>query len=180
MSLASNFGLMADYNQWMNQRIYEAASRLGPSELNENRGAFFGSITATLNHILAGDTIWLKRMAAHPSRFEVLDYVRDLSMPESLDSILYAEFEELSIAREIMDAVIVEFSDELSDEILSSPLSYNNMKGDTFSKSLGHLLQHFFNHQTHHRGQVTTLLNQAGVDMGETDLLYRIPDMEKA
>ncbi len=38
------------------------------------------------------------------------------------------------------------------------------------------LVMHFFNHQAHHRGQVTTLLSQTGIDIGVTDLLALIPD----
>lgn len=57
-------------------------------------------------------------------------------------------------------------------------LSYRNTNNDTFNKSFSMLLQHFFNHQTHHRGQVTTLLAQIGIDIGETDLLMLIPSVD--
>jgi len=176
MSLKSNFELMADYNQWMNERTYEAVSTLSASERTENRGAFFGSIMGTLNHILVGDTIWLKRFSGHPAKLEALDYVRSLQAPKALGSILYAEFDDLREARIKMDRTIQEFSHELTDEVLLSSLSYSNTKGEPFTKNWGHLIQHFFNHQTHHRGQVSTLLNQANVDVGVTDLLVRIPN----
>ena len=176
MSLKSNFELMADYNRCMNERIYQAVSTMDASERSKNRGAFFGSIMGTLNHILVGDTIWLKRFSGHPAQLETLDYVRSLRAPEALGSILYAEFDELKEARIKMDHSIQEFSRELSDELLSTPLSYNNTKGEPFTKNWGHLIQHFFNHQTHHRGQVSTLLNQANIDIGVTDLLANIPN----
>ncbi len=176
MSLKASFILMADYNQWMNRNIYEAASTLSTSELKENRGAFFGSIIGTLNHILVGDTIWLKRFADHPAQFKTLDYVRDIQNPKGLNTILYTTFDELLIARKRMDNTILEFADELSDDVLISPLTYQSTKGELFIKNLGFLIQHLFNHQTHHRGQVTTLLNQAGIDVGTTDLLLSIPN----
>jgi len=75
-----------------------------------------------------------------------------------------------------MDSVIKEFADELTDSVLSTSLTYTNTKGERFSKNFGHLVQHFFNHQTHHRGQISTLLNQAGIDLGVTDLLVGIPN----
>ena len=175
MSLKSNFKLMADYNQWINERVYRAASQLSADELSKDRGAFFGSIIGTLNHILVGDTIWLQRFAEHPAHFKALDYVRILDKPIALDSIMYAEFKDLESARATMDRVIKDFCDELSDEVLSTHLSYHNTKGDRFRKNFGHLVQHFFNHQTHHRGQVSTLLNQAGMNIGVTDLLVSIP-----
>ena len=176
MSLKSNFELMADYNQWMNKRIYLAVSKLSASELSKDRGAFFGSILSMLNHILVGDTLWLKRFADHPSELKALDYVRALDNPMALDVILYSELKELESARIKMDSVIKKFSSELTNKVLSSSLSYNNTKGEPFSKNLGHLIQHFFNHQTHHRGQVSTLINQVGIDIGVTDLLIGIPN----
>jgi len=179
MSLKSNFELMADYNQWMNQSLYSAASSLSVAELNKNRGAFFGSIMATLNHILVGDTIWLKRFACHPSNLVSLEYVRELDPPSSLDAILHTELTSLLTVRKKMDALIIEFSNELTEEVLVSSFTYANTKGDLYTKNFGQLIQHFFNHQTHHRGQVSTLLSQAGVDIGMTDLLVKIPDLSQ-
>lgn len=176
MSLKSNFELMADYNQWMNKRTYDAVSNLSASERSESRGAFFGSIMGTLNHILVGDTIWLKRFSSHPVQLKTLDYVRGLQTPQALGSILYREFGELQDARVTMDGTIQEFSHEITDEMLSTSLSYHNTKGEPFTKNWGHLVQHFFNHQTHHRGQVSTLLYQTNVDIGVTDLLVNIPN----
>lgn len=179
MSLRSNFELMADYNQWMNKSIYQTASDLDIAELTENRGAFFGSIIGTLNHILVGDTIWLKRFANHPSNLIALEYVRELESPKALDAILHTELEILSTARERMDDTILKFSHELTDDILSSSLEYRNTRGELFIKNFGHLIQHFFNHQTHHRGQVSTLFSQLNLDISMTDLVARIPNVKK-
>jgi len=176
MALKTNFELMADYNQWMNNNIYSAAARLSPSDLTEDRGAFFGSVMGTLNHILVGDTIWLKRFSSHPSGLESLGCLRDIQSPKSLNVILHKDFTELEKSRKWLDDVILEFAAELSDAVLATKLSYKNTKGDSFEKSFAALIQHFFNHQTHHRGQISTLLNQSGVDVGVTDLLVRIPN----
>ena len=176
MTLKSNFELMADYNQWMNKSVYLAASKLGEDDLSNDRGAFFGSIIGTLNHILVGDTIWLKRFADHPSRLNTLDYVRGLDKPKALDVVLYTKFKDLECLRIKMDEVIRDFAHELTDKVLASNLSYRNTKGDSFNKNFGYLIQHFFNHQTHHRGQASSLLSQAGVEVGVTDLLAKIPN----
>ena len=175
MSLKSNFELMADYNQWMNKSIYKAASGLSNSELSKNRGAFFDSIIGTLNHILVGDIIWLKRFSKHPSQLKALDSVRELQSPQSLNVILCDDFTSLLSARREMDSAIQEFTHELTEDLLSSSLSYCDTKGKPFTKNFGHLIQHLFNHQTHHRGQVSTLLTQAGIDVDVTDLLAKIP-----
>ncbi len=178
MPLKSNFEIMATYNQQTNHNTYTTASKLSAEALARDRGAFFGSIIATLNHILVGDTIWLKRFSQHQANFSSLEYVRGLEPPQSLDAILYTVFDELKTKREAMDKAIVAFTQELTEETLSQPLSYRNTKGQSFTKHFDHLLLHFFNHQTHHRGQVSTLLNQEGLDIGVTDLLVNLPDVK--
>lgn len=176
MSLKSNFSLMAEYNKWINESIYSAALGLDSEELIKDRGAFFGSILGTLNHILVADIIWLKRFASHPEGFSTLDSIKSKPKPEKLDALLFLELAPLKQERENLDNTILDFVNQLSDSVLASSLSYENMKGVLYSKCFAHLLQHFFNHQTHHRGQVSTLLSQLGVDIGITDLLVKIPN----
>ncbi|MGR8947011.1 MAG: DinB family protein [Gammaproteobacteria bacterium] len=167
---------MADYNSWMNEKLYAAASQLAAPVLAEHRGAYFGSILGTLNHILVADTIWLGRFALHPAGFSSLDHIRKNAVPSTVDAVLHSDLEGLRDAREEMDKTIRQFALELSIADLASSLTYSNTTGNRFTRNFGHLIQHFFNHQTHHRGQVSTLLNQAGIDIGVTDLLSRIPD----
>ncbi len=176
MTLKDHFELMARYNQWMNESIYEACSELDGSELTRDQGAFFSSILGTLNHILVGDTIWLKRFAEHPTNFRTLSTVKAAAKPESLCSILYTDFDELRDARYILDRTLIDFCDEVEVYDLSQPLVYCNMQGNKFEKRFGYLMQHFFNHQTHHRGQITTLLNQNDIEVAITDLLAVIPE----
>lgn len=169
---------MAEYNGWMNAKVYEAAGRLPPAALAQDRGAFFGSILGTLNHLVVADTIWLKRFAAHPSRFGALESVRALPLPERLDTVLFSDLAAMTVHRVWLDGVISTLADSLADADLASPLHYTNTKGTPFARPLFGVLMHFFNHQTHHRGQVSTLLTQAGVDIGVTDLLALLPDAE--
>lgn len=176
MSLKQNFELMANYNQWMNEKVYQSAAGLSPLELVEERGVFFSSAVGTLNHIMVGDIIWLKRFANHPAKYKSLVDVTSLSAPSQLSEILYSELHELQKAREKLDAIIVSFSIEASEQDYDYELSYNNTKGQPFIKKFGLLVHHFYNHQTHHRGQVSALLSQFGVDVGVTDLLALIPE----
>lgn len=69
MSRTSHVCLMAAYNEWMNAKVYDAARNLPGEELVANKNAFFGSILGTLNHLVIGDTIWLKRFAIHPANY---------------------------------------------------------------------------------------------------------------
>lgn len=176
MSSVINFERLALYNQWMNNNIYQAAEKLSASELNKDRGAYFSSITGTLNHIMVGDIFWFKRFSDHQAKFKSLEYFRGIERPESLNTIVHADLDSLRKKRAVMDKQIVLFTSELSDEFLSSTLRYRNSTGSEFSKNLGYLLQHVFNHQTHHRGQASALFNQAGVDVGVTDMLACIPN----
>ena len=176
MSIRSHIVLMASYNRWMNAKLYEAAGKLSREEIAAERKAFFGSLLGTLNHIVVGDTIWLKRFATHPAGHAALDPVRKLAMPSSLDQILFADFAALSAHRKLLDQVIDGWAAALTEEDLAHVLQYANTKGVVGRRKFSSLVLHFFNHQTHHRGQATTLLFQAGQDVGITDLLMLIPN----
>ncbi|MBS0336350.1 MAG: DinB family protein [Proteobacteria bacterium] len=176
MSTPAQAVMMAAYNEWMNARLYEAAAKLPAAELAKDRGAFFGSILGTLNHLVVGDTLWLKRFAAHPSNPAALDPVRALAQPTALNQVLFTDLAELRARRDLLDKAIVAWAAGLSDADLAHVLHYANSKGIRSQKRFSSLITHFFNHQTHHRGQATTLLFQAGQDVGVTDLLALIPN----
>lgn len=176
MQLLEHASRMSAYNAWMNASVYDAAARLSEDDLARDRGAFFGSILGTLSHLVIADTIWLKRFAEHPSRHAALDPIRERPMPKTLDEMPFREFAALHAHREDLDALIERWVATLSNDDLDQVLRYQNTRGVSFAHGFFPLLMHFFNHQTHHRGQVTTLLTQAGVDVGVTDLLALIPD----
>ena len=168
--------LMAGYNQWMNLRLYQAASSLGADQLHQDQGAFFGSVFGTLQHIAVADTIWLLRFATHPAGFASLTPLQNGPKPTALNQPLFAHWSELQAYRQNLDAMMLAWSQEIQTAHITQPLHYVNMAGMKQCKALGPLLTHFFNHQTHHRGQASTLLHQFGVDVGVTDLLALIPD----
>lgn len=174
MTLLSNFALLADYNRWMNEKLYAAAARLPPVEREAARGAFFGSITGTLNHLLAADLIWLRRFAEHPRAPRLLAELSEWPVPRALGEPVYPDFDKLAAARPHLDALISRWVAALREEDLAVPLEYRNMQGVAARRPLPGVIQHFFNHQTHHRGQATTLLTQAGEDVGVTDLLMLV------
>lgn len=167
--------LMAEYNRWMNQRLYEAASSLPEPEVSCDRGAFFGSILQTLNHIAVGDTIWLHRFTAAGPDSWLNEALSSYPRPTSLRQEIGGTLAELRSYRERLDNLIIDWASRLTAGQLSATLAYGNMAGQKQARNFGALVMHFFNHQTHHRGQVTTLLFQAGVDVGVTDLLAVIP-----
>jgi uncharacterized damage-inducible protein DinB len=176
MALKQHLELLASYNAWMNAKVCEAAARLDAQELVRDRGAFFGSVLGTLNHLVVGDTIWLQRFATHPACGVTLREVADLPAPASLDQLLFADLQALTTHRVWLDAQISQWIAALTESDLDQVLHYRNTRGIPADKRYGSLVLHFFNHQTHHRGQVSTLLHQAGEDIGVTDLLALIPD----
>lgn len=177
MDRCANLRLLAEYNRWMNDKVYEAAGRLDAGALAADRGAFFGSILGTLNHLAAADLIWLGRFREHPVRPALLEALDAWPVPASLDHLLYADFAELRAHRRQLDALIVDWAAALREPDLDIPLEYRNTRGVLARRDLGSLAVHLFNHQTHHRGQATTLLTQAGEDVGVTDLLMLIPNL---
>ncbi|WP_422959312.1 DinB family protein [Undibacterium sp. Xuan67W] len=168
--------LMASYNEWMNSKMYDAAGTLSAEDLAKDNGGFFRSILGTLNHIMVGDILWLRRFATHPANYHELNPVLGLAQPESLDQILFVDFAESSAQRQMLDVVISRWISSINDHDLEHVLTYQRKSGGECRKDFYGLIMHFFNHQVHHRGQITTMLTQAGLDVGATDLVLLIPD----
>lgn len=157
---------MARYNRWMNDKLYTAAESLSDSERKADRGAFFGSIHRTLNHLLLADRVWLGRFTGAALQ----EGEMGPGGIRSLDQELYEDFVELRRERTRTDDELDAFAATLTNEKLAGNLRYLR-HGVVNDFPLWHAVTHVFNHQTHHRGQVTTLLMQAGHDPGVTDLI---------
>ena len=152
---------LARYNRWMNEKVYAASAELSDEARKEDRGAFFGSLHSTLNHLLFGDRAWMNRFT---------DGKRKL-LPIGED--LFADFEELRAARREQDQELLEWTAGLTSDWLSEILEWESLASPGIKRQPQWLLvTHMFNHQTHHRGQVTTLLSQCGKDIGRTDLPF--------
>ncbi|MGD2131752.1 MAG: DinB family protein [Maricaulaceae bacterium] len=159
MTTPALFQAMARYNAWMNEKLYAAASTLSDEERKADRGAFFGSIHGTLDHLVFGDRAWMNRLGP-----------RDYPL-KPLGGLQCEDWDELRAARVDLDADIVGWAGGLTEDWLAETLEW---KSGVYARDFSHphwgLVMQLFNHQTHHRGQATTLLTQAGVDVGPTDL----------
>ena len=157
---------LSRYNRWMNDKLYATAAQLDDEARKRDVGAFFSSIHGTFNHLLLADRIWLARFegAAVPDGAMGPGGIR------SLDQELYADFDELRRERALTDDALSAWVAELTSERLAAPLVYTR-GGRAQSAPLWGSVAHLFNHQTHHRGQITTLLTQRGLDPGVTDLV---------
>jgi uncharacterized damage-inducible protein DinB len=151
--------LMAEYNRWMNEKVYAACAGLSDEERRRDRGAFFKSIHLTLNHLVWGDGLWLGRFNGK-------------SYPVStVGGELYAEFDALRAARVALDAEILAWGKELTPAWLNEPMTWKSLLyGFMQTQPRWILVTQMFNHQTHHRGQLHTMLTQIGVDVGPTDV----------
>lgn len=159
--MQQHFRMFAAYNRWANALVYDAAATLSAEQLQRDTGAFFGSLLNTLNHILVADRIWMKR------------FTGEGEAPKALDAILFTELAALRAAREAEDERIVAWVDTLTSEALAGRFTYMTVTDlRTVSQRLAPALAHFFNHQTHHRGQAHAILTSLGKPSLVLDLIY--------
>ena len=161
----------AEYNRTFNRRLYEVAAELPDEVRKQDRGAFFGSVHATLNHILLADRVWLGRFSTVFPALASLQGAEVLHGFGSLADELYADFDALRRARAETDDVLVAWVEELDETLLAQTMRYRMSSGRERVHPAWVAAAHLFNHQTHHRGQITTLLYQLGKDPGVTDFI---------
>src|SRR5262245_14954102 len=146
--MKAHFSMFAGYNEWANRRLYDAAAKLSDADYRAERGAFFGSVHRTLNHLLVTDRIWMRRITQ-----DGLTYT-------SLDHVACEDFRTLRSEREAEDRRIIGYIDGLDEEKLAGKFSYQTITGAMdITQPLGPALSHLFNHQTHHRGQAHALMS---------------------
>lgn len=154
--------IMAHYNGWQNDSLYSAADTLEHDARVADQGAHFGSIQATLCHILWGDRMWMSRFAGTPKP--------EVGIPGS--GTMIADWTELKLARNDFDATIRNWAETVDEAWLVDDMSwYSGAAGRDITAPRGLLVTHMFNHQTHHRGQVHAMLTAAGARPADTDLM---------
>jgi uncharacterized damage-inducible protein DinB len=164
MIIAEYVRTMARYNQWQNNGLLLSIVPMSDEEFEKDRGAFFGSIKSTMNHLLWGDRIWMSRFAltSEPSATSIKNSVTEC-----------ASRADLIAGRQAIDLEIISWASELETEKLASDLTwFSGAANKTVTKPFGFLVMHFFNHQTHHRGQIHAMLTSAGIKPNDTDLFF--------
>ena len=157
--MLQHFRRFAAYNAWANALVYAAVAELSDEEYRRDLGAFFPSVHATLNHVLYADGVWMTRFAGKDTG------------PVLLDTILFDDFTALRAARAAMDENIISFIDGLDS--VEGTFSYQRGNPPkTYTDRIGTTLAHFFNHQTHHRGQVHMMLTVLGQPSLALDMIY--------
>ncbi len=153
---------MARYNQWQNKSIYHAADTLSDGERRATRGAFWGSIHGTLCHLVWGDQQWLSRFAGSPKP--------PVGLTDS--STMITDWTELKRQREAFDEAILDWTSKMRPDWLAGDFRwYSGIAKQERVLPAWLLVTHFFNHQTHHRGQAHAMLTTAGARPEDTDLM---------
>lgn len=150
---------MAAYGGWMNGRMLDLCGSLSEAERKRDLGAYFKSIHGTFDHLIYGDVSWMGRFTGSP-------------MPaRKIGEVMHESWDELAAARRAMDRRIEGWAAEVTESWLAETMSYVSVNdGKTRTLPRWVLVAHMFNHGTHHRGQLTTLMKQLGIDPGVTDL----------
>ena len=177
MDLPTQYEALARYNSWMNKNLYTLVAQLPDEQRKRDVGAFFRSIHGTLGHLLLADRLQLGRFIG-AARTVSLDKDGNPIAVRSLGQELYADFDTMRREREATDAMIEEWAAKIGTEWLQTTMRYRSMSdGGEWDVPLWVAVTNFFNHQTHHRGQLTALLKQFGLDPGATDFmpLFRYP-----
>ncbi len=155
-----HFRMLADYNRWANARVYDAAAQLSDAEFHEDRGAFFGSLHGTLNHLLVTDRLWMHRFNGNGD------------LPAALGVVLHEDLAGLRTAREAEDRRIADWIETLDETTLAGDITYTSvLRPGAVTHSLHLAVAHMFNHHAHHRGQCHTILTSMGKPSLALDLL---------
>ena len=172
---SGNYRFLARYNRWINGKLYEACDALTDEACKQDRGAFFGSLHRTLNHLVVADQVWLRRFAKcgadNGMAFASL-HAQVLDMPEAytLDMVLFEDWADLKDKRVQLDAAIDQWVADMPEAYPQLTMRYGNSKGVQREHAAWMAITHFFNHQTHHRGQAHAMITAAGQQTGDTDL----------
>jgi uncharacterized damage-inducible protein DinB len=170
-SLAEHYRAMAGYNRWMNGRLYLCCMMLDDSQRKRDLGAHFGSLHDTLCHLLWADRAWMLRFTGDGEKYRFRDSSGEPFEPEPYGRGLFEDFTVLMRERKRTDRDILDWASTLEAGMLEQVIRYRTVAGQAFEHPLWWAVSHFFNHQTHHRGQATALLMQLGQAPGITDLI---------
>lgn len=155
--------MMARYNRWQNDNLIKTAAELSDDQRKEESGAFFGTIHATFNHLVWADRYWMYRFTGSPKPQGGMAQSR----------LLYEAWDELLVARAQLDQDIIEWAEALDPLWLKTDISwFSGSQQRVITQPIGQAVAHFFNHQTHHRGQIHALLTRFGAMPQDTDLVF--------
>lgn len=155
--------MMSKYNVWQNNQLSDVIKVMSIEDLTKERGAFFGSILGTTNHLLWADTLWL-------NRFDPSIAAPEASMAHS--TTLYPTYDTWRAQRIRVDGDITRWAQALDLPTLRGLATFRRAQDREVTKPMSECVVHFFNHQTHHRGQIHAMLTAAGQEAPVSDLSF--------
>ena len=169
------FQAFATYNGSVNQSVLKLLEPLRKEQIMMETKAYYPSIFETLFHNMISDLNWLKRYRDAFKENKALINSKLISLEEKgLRKEFESDYTKLFRYRKQMDDVIIQFVNELDESKMYSVIKYKNYKGEDVEKEIWKTLLHWFNHQTHHRGQISVLLDMVGVDHDYSSMMTRI------
>lgn len=152
---------MARYNTWQNNSLVTATDGLTNVDRWKDRGAFFQSIAATLNHIYWADALILQRLKGNEHPEQTIKH--SLTAP--------SDWNDFKLLRSQRNDEIEKWATQLVDADLNGTIAWYPGGGSTrIERSAALCATELFNHQTHHRGQVHAMLTAAGTKLEATNL----------
>ncbi len=155
------FVMYASYNKWANDLLLQECEQVTTEEYHRNLGVFFDSIHGTMDHLYVADKVWLYRFTGQGDPID------------SIDEQLTSDFATLQEKRRQLDDRICSVIDQMQEKDFLRTIIYRTVRKPLVTQQpLGAALFHFFNHQTHHRGQVHAMLTQQGRTPAALDMIY--------
>jgi len=176
MSLAKNFTMLSHYNQRMNEQLLSCCIELPQTSLEQTTQSFFPTIIHYWNHLIFGDVILLSRLAANGIAQLSSNDMAAFPIPKTPQDIYFHNLADLVPVRRQLDQLIIRYCQQLTEADCEKFISYTSTEGESICKAAADVTQHIFNHQAHHRGQLTCVLSQFGVDYGCMDLPMIVPE----
>lgn len=156
--------ILASYGKGVNNKVISILEGIPKVKLQQDLNAYYKSILETFTHMTMADINWFIRLknlfpASALTRSELLQTTVD-----DLQDRVEDNYREIFSIRRAADELFVKFITELPEEDFKKVINYKDRMGNALSNKLGYILLHLFNHQTHHRGAISTMLDMQGID----------------
>ncbi len=169
------FQSYAKYNKAVNQEILKLVEPMPKEKIFQKSKAYYPAIFDTMSHILNTDIAWLRRFKASLPENKALAGSSVLQLDnETLKKEMEGDYTKLFKFRKDLDETIIQFVEELDDNKLNAIIKFKNYKGEEIEKELWKLLLQWFNHQTHHRGQISVQLDMLDLFNDYSSMLNKI------
>jgi uncharacterized damage-inducible protein DinB len=158
------FSLLARYNREANEKLFAILAALPAGEFSAARGSYFDSIGGILSHVISGDINWMRRFRELFGDSGTLAHTRLQPAGHGWINFQFDTLEELARERVVVDGLLIEFVASADTSRFGEVLAYSDSSGTPRRYIFRDALAHLFNHQTHHRGQVSQILDALGVE----------------